>query len=47
MKISSLTKERAEKLRAEATALEEDLVVLQNTTTETMWVNDIDAIKFV
>jgi DNA topoisomerase-2 len=45
MKISSLTKERAEKLRAEAAALEEELVVLQNTTTESMWVSDIDNIK--
>jgi DNA topoisomerase-2 len=45
MKISSLTKERAEKLQAEAAALEEELVILENTTTETMWVNDIDAIK--
>jgi DNA topoisomerase-2 len=45
MKISSLTKERAEKLRAEAVALEEELVVLENTTTESMWVNDIDSIK--
>jgi DNA topoisomerase-2 len=45
MKILSLTKERAEKLRAEAMALEEELVVLQNTTTEAMWVSDIDAIK--
>jgi DNA topoisomerase-2 len=45
MKISSLTKERAEKLRAEAMALEEELVVLENTTTEQMWVSDIDAIK--
>jgi len=47
MKISSLTTERAEKLRAEAVALEEELVALKNTTTETMWVSDIDAIKFV
>jgi DNA topoisomerase-2 len=45
MKISSLTTERAEKLRAEAAALEEELVVLQNTTTESMWVSDIDNIK--
>lgn len=45
MKISSLTKERVEKLRAEAAALEEELVVLENTTTESMWVNDLNAIK--
>lgn len=44
MKISSLTKERAEKLRAEAAALEEELVVLENTTTESMWVNDLDSL---
>ncbi|AGE49563.1 DNA topoisomerase II [Acanthocystis turfacea Chlorella virus Can0610SP] len=45
MKISSLTKERAEKLQAEAVTLEEELVVLKNTTAEQMWVSDIDAIK--
>jgi DNA topoisomerase-2 len=45
MKISSLTKERADKLRAEALALEEELGVLENTTTEQMWVSDINAIK--
>ena len=44
MKISSLTKERAEKLRAEAAALEEELVVLENTTTESMWVNDLESL---
>lgn len=45
MKISSLTKERAEKLQAEAATLEEELAALKNTTTEQMWVSDIDAIK--
>jgi DNA topoisomerase-2 len=44
MKISSLTKERAEKLRTEAAALEEELVVLENTTTESMWVNDLESL---
>jgi len=44
MKISSLTTERAEKLRADAVALEEELIILENTATEHMWINDLDAL---
>lgn len=44
MKISSLTKERAEKLRAEAAVLGEELVVLENTTTKSMWINDLESL---
>jgi DNA topoisomerase-2 len=44
MKISSLTIERAEKLRAEAAALEEELIILENTTTENMWFGDLESL---
>jgi DNA topoisomerase-2 len=44
MKISSLTIERAEKLKAEAEKLKAELEVLENTSERTMWLHDLETI---
>jgi hypothetical protein len=46
MKISSLSTERAEKLRVEAEKLQNELSILQATTETQMWSGDLKSIAF-